>query len=430
MRRVLKYGGTSVESADRVRRAALNVARLLAEGDQVAVVVSAQGNDTNLLLSAVYAATDRQVDAQSVYRIAAMGEEKSVLLLTAALRSLGVDAVPFLPTAAESWPLIVDCDDGAPLAAQKINEERALEVREEESRRLFGKHVAPVLRRGGAAVLAGFFGRSTKGALTTLGRGGSDISGVLAGRFLDADEVTIVTDVEGILSADPRLADNPQLISELRVEDLEVMAARGARVVHPRALRYKTEACRVRVVDFRRQEALGHSGTTLLGTSQPALSARADALSMVTLVGQELADRVGVFSALTAVLARDDIPIAASNQNDSFVCLYLRDADGERAYRLLHEAMGHSGWPFTNVTLRKDVAELRLRSPEFLQTPGVLAEITTALARRRVNILEIITSLTDIYVYVDCADRAAALALLQEMLGGASSAPSAENASR
>ena len=77
MRRVLKYGGTSIETADRVRRAAKNVARLVHEGDQVSVVVSAQGNDTNLLLGAVYAATERQVDAQSVYRIAAMGEMRA-----------------------------------------------------------------------------------------------------------------------------------------------------------------------------------------------------------------------------------------------------------------------------------------------------------------------------------------------------------------
>jgi aspartate kinase len=419
MRRVLKYGGTSIETADRVRRAAKNIARLVHEGDQVAVVVSAQGNDTNTLLSAVYAATERHVDAQSVYRIAAMGEEKTVLLLTAALRSLGVEAAAFLPTlpGGDTWPLIVDCEDDAPLAAQKINEERLLTVREEESTRLFGRHVLPVLRRGGVAVLAGFFAKPSSGVgLTTLGRGGSDISGVLAGRFLDADEVTIITDVEGILSADPRLAESPRLIEEMSVEDLEVMASRGARVVHPRAIRYKTERCRVRVVDFRRQEALAQSGTTLLGTSQPSLRCWPGGLAMVTLVGQELAPRPGLMGQLGSALAEAGISIVSSTQNDSFVCLYLADADGDRAYRLLHDAIGRAGWPFESVTLRRDVAEIRLRSPEFLQTPGVLGEITSALGRRRVNILEMITSLTDIYVYVDQADRDAAMGLLSELL--------------
>lgn len=415
MRRVLKYGGTSIESADRIRRAAQTVAALIHGGDQVAVVVSAQGNDTNLLLNAVYSVTDRQVDTQSVYRVAAMGEEKSALLLTAALRSLGVEAAAFVPTVAESWPLIIDCDDSAPLAAQKINEERPLELREEESRRLCGQRVLPLLRRSGVAVISGFFGRSTRGELTTLGRGGSDISAVLVGRLLEADEVTIITDVEGILSADPRLAAEPRLIEELSVTELELMASRGARVVHPRALRYKPDSCRVRVVDFRRQEALAKSGTSVLGTSQTSLSVRPEPLSMITLVGKDLSSRSGILGELAGELGKAGIAIAATITNDAFICLYLHQSEGERAYRLLHERMVQSAMPLQNVTLRPGVAEVRLRSPEFLQTPGVLAEITAVLARRRINILEMNTSLTDIYIYLDAADQHTALSLLRQL---------------
>lgn len=416
MRRVLKYGGTSIESADRIRRAAQTVKDLIAGGDQVAVVVSAQGNDTNLLLNAVYTVTDRQIDTQSVYRIAALGEEKSALLLSAALRSLDVEASPFLPSVAESWPLLVDCDDSAPLAAQKINEERPLELREEESRRLFGQRVLPLLRRSGVPVLAGFFGRSSRGELTTLGRGGSDISAVLVGRLLEADEVTIITDVEGILSADPRLAADPRLIEELSVAELELMASRGARVVHPRALRYKPDSCRVRVVDYRRQESLAKSGTAVLGTSQTTLSARPEPLCMITLVGKELSAKSGVLGELAGELGQAGIPIAAVITNDAFICLYLHEQHGEPAYRRLHERMMRSALPLSNVTLRPGVAEVRLRSPEFLQTPGVLAEITAVLARRRINILEMNTSLTDIYIYLDAADQQAALQLLGQLI--------------
>lgn len=417
MRRVLKYGGTSIESADRIRRAAQNIAQLVKAGDQLAVVVSAQGNDTNVLLNSVYTATERHSDAQSIFRVVALGEEKSTYLLAAALRSLGVESVPFAPSLAETWPLIVDCPDSAPLVAQKINEERPLDVQDDESRRLFTQRVLPVLRRGAVAVLSGFFARSTRGELTTLGRGGSDISGVLVGRFLDAEEVTIITDVEGILSADPRLADNPRLIEEMTVEDLETMASRGARVVHPRALRYKPAECRVRVVDFRRQEALASSGTSVLGTSEPTLSARSEPLSMITLVGKDLAGRTGVLGELASQLGRAGIAITASTTNDTFICLYLAESQGERAYRLLHACMTDPSLDLglANVTLRNAVAEVRLRSPEFLQTPGILAEITAVLARRRINILEMITSLTDIFIYVDRGDQELALSLLREL---------------
>lgn len=428
MRRVLKYGGTSIESADRLRRAAQTVANLIAGGDQVAVVVSAQGNETNVLLNSVYTVTDRQVDTQSVYRIAAMGEEKSTLLLSAALRSLGIESAPFLPTVAESWPLLIDCDDSAPLAAQKINEERPLELREDESRRLFGQRVLPLLRRSGVPVLAGFFGRSSRGELTTLGRGGSDISAVLVGRLLEADEVTIITDVEGILSADPRLAAEPRLIEELSVAELELMASRGARVVHPRALRYKPDSCRVRVVDYRRQESLAAGGTAVLGTSQTTLSVRPETLCMITLVGKELSSRSGILGELAGDLGQAGIPIAATITNDAFICLYLAEKNGEPAYRLLHERMMRSAMPLSNVTYRPGVAEVRLRSPEFLQTPGVLAEITSVLARRRINILEMNTSLTDIYIYLDAADQQAALALLQKLTEHAPSSATPERA--
>src|SRR5262249_39324646 len=141
MKRVLKFGGTSIADAERVRRAAENIARLLHEGDQIAVVVSAQGDDTNMLLQAAYAATEQKIEAQAVFALAAMGEEKSVRLMTAALQSLGIEAVPFWPAAATTWPLIVDGEGGGMLVAQKINEERSLYVQDDVSHRLFAKHV-------------------------------------------------------------------------------------------------------------------------------------------------------------------------------------------------------------------------------------------------------------------------------------------------
>jgi aspartate kinase len=178
----------------------------------------------------------------------------------------------------------------------------------------------------------------------------------------------------------------------------------------------------VRVVDFRRQEALASSGTAVLGTSAVTLAVRDQPLCMITLVGRELSMRSGILGELASELGKAGIPIAATITNDVYNCLYLQQADGERAYRLLHERMVQSSMPLQNATLRSAVTEVRLRSPEFLQTPGVLAEITAVLARRRINILEMITSLTDIYIYVDAADQQATLSLLRELTEQARSA--------
>ena len=138
---------------------------------------------------------------------------------------------------------------------------------------------------------------------------------------------------------------------------------------------------------------------------------------MLTLVGKDLASRTGVLGELASQLGRAGIAITASTTNDTFVCLYLAERDGEAAYRLLHSLMTGSQreMGLVNVTLRPGVAEVRLRSPEFLQTPGILAEITSVLARRRINILEMITSLTDIYIYVDRGDQELTLSLLREL---------------
>jgi len=415
MKRVLKFGGTSIETADRIRLAAHNIKRLVQAGDQVAVVVSAQGNDTNLLLNAVYAATDRHIDLQSVYQIAAMGEEKSVLLMCAALRSLGLETIPFAPAHHNYWPLIVDCEEGAPLTAQKINEERPLVVQEEKSRSLFQQHVMPLIWRGGVPVLSGFFGQSSQGTLTTLGRGGSDISGVLVGRMIDADEVVIVTDVEGILSADPRLAPQAELIETMSIEELEIMASRGARVVHPRALRYKTERMNVRVVDYRKQEQLTHTGTTITGQSKATLTLHKTDLGMLTIVGKNLSKIPGVMAQIDCQLEKNNIAIYSCNQNDTFICLYIQADQQTKAYQLIHQIIASQS-ALTSITLRKDITKISLRSPAFLQTPGVLAEMTATLARKRINIIEVITSATDIDIYLDQSDAETAYLLLKSML--------------
>jgi aspartate kinase len=153
----------------------------------------------------------------------------------------------------------------------------------------------------------------------------------------------------------------------------------------------------------------------VLGESATTLTTRPEPLCMITLVGKELSPRSGILGELAGELGKAGIAITATIANDSFICLYLQKEDGERAYRLLHQCMTQSTMPLQNITLRPGIAEVRLRSPEFLQTPGVLAEITSVLARRRINILEMITSLTDIYIYVDVADQQSTLAVLRQL---------------
>lgn len=409
MRRVIKFGGTSLATPALVREGARHIARLVEYGEQIAVVVSAPGNTTSELLSAFYsvAASDEATEPLAstsgfaeTCAFAALGEEQSVHLMTAALRSFGVSAQPLLPRQAETWPIIADVEDMSPLATAKVNEERPFKLRTQQTVSRFSRFVLPGLRVGTVPVISGFFAVDSAERVVALGRGGSDITAFIVATQINADEVVIVTDVQGVLSADPRLAENPRLLEELSIEDLEVISSAGARVLHPRALKYRGDHLRVRLMDYRELERLEDSGTSVLGKSETTLYRNPQELSVLTIVGEhdELAGLLG----LVLDWARGNrMPLAASTTGKRFTCLYLPTPAAEQALGSLHAKLREKFPSFTNLSLRGGIGELRLRGTRFVEEPGVLVEVTSILANARVSIVELITSLTDISVFVE-----------------------------
>jgi aspartate kinase len=418
VRRVIKLGGTSIASGDLVREAAAQMAVLNQAGEQVVVVVSAPGNETSDLIRSYNSVSPDPGDIQEYYSFILLGEEKSVHLMVAALKAVKVNAVGFVPRRKETWPIIADTDDFSPLAEAKINEERSIEVRSQRTASRFQRFILPLLRTGTVPVVAGFFVLSSQDQLVTLGRGGSDITAFIVGQFINADEVIIVTDVQGVLSADPRLAGDPVTIRELPVEDLEIIASGGARVMHPRALRYKTESVRARIVDYRSLSEIATTGTTILGASKSTIFKNDTNLSLITLVGADLSLKIGVLQSLSQRFAKSDIPISSVVANDKFVCFFVSSTFAEQAYQSLHEAVLEDPATFSSVTIRGDLGEVRLRSSHFIDTPGILSEITGTLSTQHINIVEVVTSLTDIYVYVGYQHLDQSYRLLENLIKG------------
>lgn len=415
MRRVIKFGGTSLATPELVREGARHVARLVELGEQISVVVSAPGNATSELLSAVYAASDSRASFSELCQYAALGESNSVLLMASALRSFGVTAQPFLPTSSEDWPIVADVDDSSPLSTGKVNEERPFTLRAQETASRFRRFVLPQLRVGAVPVIAGFFAQDSSERVVALGRGGSDITAFIAAAHSSADEVVIVTDVQGVLSADPRLAANPRLLSELSLSELEVITSAGSRVLHPRALQFRTPNLRVRLMDYRELDRLGETGTSVLGRSETTLFRNPDELSMLTLVG-EAGDPAGLHNLLTGWLARHGLRPAGTSTSTRFICIYLPTAVADQAYAGLHDTLAAQFPELTNISLRGSLGELRLRSSRFLDQPGVLAEVTGVLANARINIIEMITGLTDISLFIDAKDMDKAETLLGRVI--------------
>ena len=302
---VQKYGGTSVGNTERIRNVASRVAKYRAQGDQVVVVVSAMSGVTDALLAIAAAAgsaraddalarveqlrqrhvaaaselvsgpslstvvaqvTDtfeqlsavvralavlREVSPRTLDVVAAMGELLSSRLIAAALVEAGVPA-----EWVDARRAIVTNDDhtrAAPLMRETTAALRA--------------SVVPVLEAGSVPVLGGFVGATAEGHTTTLGRGGSDYSGALVGAGIEAAEIQIWTDVDGMLTADPRIITAPRLVPRLSFAEAAELAYFGAKVLHPSTILPAVERdIPVRILNSMRPE-----GTGTLITAAPSL---------------------------------------------------------------------------------------------------------------------------------------------------------------
>jgi aspartate kinase len=214
---VQKYGGTSVGSIDRIRNVAKRVARFHRDGHQLVVVVSAMAGETNRLL-----ALARELSANPAPRevdvIAATGEQVTIGLLAIALQDLGLKAKSY--TGAQVRILTDNAHGKARILG--IDEER---VRND-------------LAEGTIVVVAGFQGVDTHGNVTTLGRGGSDTSGVALAAALKADECQIYTDVDGVYTTDPRIVPEARRLGRITFEEMLELASQGSKVLQIRSVEF------------------------------------------------------------------------------------------------------------------------------------------------------------------------------------------------
>jgi aspartate kinase len=212
---VQKFGGTSVADLDRIRAVANRVAATQREGHQVAVVVSAMAGVTNQLVAWVRDA-HADCDAREYDAVVSTGEQVTTGLLALALNNLGIPARSWL-----GWQLPIDTDGAHGRA-------RITAIETAELRR--------GLESGAVQVVAGFQGRSADNRVTTLGRGGSDITAVALAAALAAERCDIYTDVDGVYTSDPRIVAKARKLDKITYEEMLEMASLGAKVLHTRSV--------------------------------------------------------------------------------------------------------------------------------------------------------------------------------------------------
>ncbi|CAG0903089.1 unnamed protein product [Cyprideis torosa] len=212
---VLKFGGTSVADTARIERAASKVAREVALGHEVAVIVSAMSGVTNQLvehcrsISPVY--DTREYDA-----VVASGEQVTAGLMAIALQKLGIEARSWM-----GWQVPIICSE--------VHGKARIE-------NIDGSKMRRHLARGQVAVLAGFQGVTERQRIATLGRGGSDTTAVALAAALEADRCDIYTDVDGVYTTDPRIVKNAKKIDKISYEEMLELASLGAKVLQVRSV--------------------------------------------------------------------------------------------------------------------------------------------------------------------------------------------------
>ena len=390
MRVVAKFGGTSLGSGSRIERAADTVAKAVEDGHEIAIVASAMGSTTDELLDEI---TFEAEDADRA-EIVSMGERTSVRMLKAALRSRGVEAT-FLEPGSEAWPIITD-EYGEVDAEETVRPARALAAELD--------HVVPVI--------TGFLAQTIDGKVTTLGRGGSDTTAVMLGKFMDADEVVIVTDVEGVMTGDPRVVEGARNVGHITVDELRNLSFRGAEVVAPSALSYKDEDLDVRVVHYQHGDLLT-GGTKIEGQFQNLIDMQDDPLACITVAGRALRNRPGILADLAQALRSEDINIDAVASGMDSVTFYVNDGVAEDAEYILHEQVVDDE-TLSSVTVESQYAVIRVTGGELPNRPGIIRDIVQPGSEAGINIHDLITSATSVAIFVGWGDREQTLEIVQQ----------------
>ena len=377
---VQKYGGSSLQSADRIKRVAERIVATRKAGNEVVVVCSAMGDTTDELLDLA-----KQVNpvppGREMDMLLTAGERISNALVAMAISALGADAASFsgsqagvITTSSHGRARIIDVTPG---------------------------RLREALDRGHIVLVAGFQGVSqdTKD-ITTLGRGGSDTTAVALAAALNADVCEIYTDVDGIYSADPRIVPTARRLDTVTYEEMLEMAAAGAKVLMLRCVEY----ARRYGVPIRVRSSYGNKPGTLVSGSMEALPVEQAMITgvahdrseaKVTVTG--VPDHTGVAARIFRVIADAEIDIDMVLQNVSAatsgrtdITFTLSKSNGPTAVAALERTRSELG--FEQVLYDDHIGKVSLVGAGMRSHPGVTATFCEALAKAGVNIEIINTS--------------------------------------
>jgi aspartate kinase len=397
---VQKYGGSSVAGISRIENVAKRIVKTRRSGYDVVAIVSALGNTTDKLIDLALKITtnppDRELDM-----LVSTGEQVASALLAMAIHKQGIDAISFtglqvgiITDGSFTKARIIDIN------ARRINEE---------------------LKKGKTVIVAGFQGASVNQDITTLGRGGSNLTAVALAKVLGAGMCEMYTDVEGVFTADPRIVKDARKIKKISYEEMFELASLGAQVLQPRSIEL---AMKFAVPIHVRSSFSDHSGTII---SKEVKKMENIVVSGVALNKDEakvticdVPDRPGIAAKIFKDIAKENINVDMIIQNVSRtgatdVSFTVMGSDLNKTIKTAKEAAKKIG--AGDITIDKDVAKVSIVGIGMRSHSGVAANMFEALAEKGINIEMISTSEIKISCVVKRGDGEAAVKAIHAKFG-------------
>jgi aspartate kinase len=382
---VQKFGGTSVGSVERIEQVAAKVKKFRDNGDDIVVVVSAMSGETNRLIDLA-----KQVSEQPVAReldvMVSTGEQVTIALLAMALIKIGVPAVSFtgnqvriLTDSAHTKARILQID------SQNIQKE---------------------LKAGRVVVVAGFQGVDERGNITTLGRGGSDTTGVALAAALKADECQIYTDVDGVYTTDPRVVAKAQRLDKITFEEMLEMASLGSKVLQIRAVEFAGKYS----VPLRVLHSFQEGPGTLItldeeeSMEQPIISGIAFNRDEAKLTIRGVPDTPGVAFKILGPISSANVEVDmivqnVAHDNTTDFTFTVHRNDYHNALQVLEGIARDMG--AREVIGDTDIAKVSIVGVGMRSHAGVASRMFEALAKENINIQMISTSEIKVSVVIE-----------------------------
>lgn len=381
---VQKYGGTSIGTVDRIQNVAKKIKKWREQGNELVIVVSAMSGETNRLIGLAQQITAKP-NPRELDMILTTGEQVTIGLLAIALESIGVPAISFT---GQQVGIVTD---------QSFNKARIQSIDNQKIR--------TELDAGKVVVIAGFQGVDEQGNLTTLGRGGSDTTGVALAAALKADECQIYTDVDGVYTTDPRVVPKARRLNRISFDEMLEMASLGSKVLQIRSVEFASKyKVRLRVLSTFEENPQG----TLICSEEelmenPVISGIAFSRDEAKLTVLGVPDRPGIAYAILKPISEANIEVDMIIQNQSvagttdFTFTVSRN-DCEKALAILNTHATEMG--AKEVLSDKGIVKVSLVGIGMRSHAGVAARMFEVLYNEGVNIEMISTTEIKISVVI------------------------------